>query len=345
MQKKTYDLRYSYIRIIACLAVVVLHTVFVAFTIHQNEISAPAYRTTQCLVHNMMWAVPCFVMVSGALLLDPAREVGFRKLFTVYIRRVLTALCISCVAFRLFDMVMNHEAFSAKIIGEGLLNIVTGKTWGQMWYLYLLIGLYLLLPFYKKVSANSSRKEILYLLAVYFVFESLFLLLGLTKISTAFYIHVSSIYPFYLFAGYYLRHHGNPGKAVWAPVFIVATVLLIVLTARRISGGNESLEILFGYSSPLIAVQSMAFYGFMLGTGRVKSSRLAAFIRDLDAASFGIYLIHLAFIRLFIRYMKVDPYTNGYWFVLVVIISFFGSYIIVTLYKHGIKALRGKRSC
>ena len=346
MQKKSFDLRYSYIRIIGCLAVVVLHTVFVAFTIHREEISASAYRITQGLVHNMMWAVPAFVMVSGALLLDPGRQVTYRKLFAVYIRRVLAALAVSCVAFRLFDMVMNREAFSPKVIGEGLMNILTGQTWGQMWYLYLLIGLYLLLPFYKKVSAASSDREILYLLAVYFVFESLFLLFGLTTISTAFYIHVSSIYPFYLFAGYYMSKRRDCGvhPAVCILVFIIVTVMLIALTNLEIRSGNDRLELFFGYSSPLVVIQGVSFYAFMIRLPELRQGRLAAVIMDLDNATFGIYLIHLAFIRLIIRYREINPYENGIWFVLTVIISFFGSYVIVTAYKHIVKIVKNKRS-
>ena len=335
MQKK-FDFRYSYIRIIAALAVVILHAVFVAFTLYQGEISRTAYKVTQGIVHNMMWAVPSFVMVTGSLLLEPSRKVSFEKLFKVYIKRVLVALIIAILAFRLFDMVMNHEPFSLSVIGDGLMKIVTGQTWGHMWYIYLLIGLYLLLPFYKKVADNSTPREILYLLVIYFIFESLILLFGLTETTTAFYIHVSSIYPFYLFAGYAFRRWGKGSAALWALVLILVTALIVMRSNIWCAGGHDRLEVLFGYSSPLVVIQSLAFYAMMMQSGKLlqkTAGAWGAFIRDIDNCSFGIYLIHLAFIRLFFKHMQINPYQKGYWFVLCVLISFFGSYIIVTVYK------------
>ena len=55
----------------------------------------------------MMWAVPCFVMVTGALLLDENREVSFDKLFNKYILRVLGALVVFSMVFRIFDIIMD----------------------------------------------------------------------------------------------------------------------------------------------------------------------------------------------------------------------------------------------
>ena len=67
---------------------------------------------------------------------------------------------------------------------------------------YLIAALYLLLPFYRKISASLSVKDSYYLLGVYFVFLSLMpMLKTLTGKSAAFYLCVYSIYPFYFFLG------------------------------------------------------------------------------------------------------------------------------------------------
>ncbi len=341
--KKRFDIRFTFIRIIACMVVVLLHTLFVSFTLYQQTISPADYKVTQSIVHNLMWAVPAFVMVTGALLLNPARKVSFKKLFSVYIRRVLVALVIGCVVFRIIDAIWNHEPFSGKIIGEGLKNILTGQTWGHMWYLYLLIGLYLLMPFYKKIAEHCTKRELYYLLVVYFVFESLLLLFNMTDTTVAFYIHVSSIYPFYLFAGYVLNNEKRPHAGVFAVVFIAATALLVLLTIVRIDGSHDKLETLFGYSSPVVVFQSLGFFGMMLGARELKSNRITAVLKDIDNASFGIYLLHLGFVRWLLRYHGWNPYENKMLFIAVFLIAFFGSYLIVTAFKHIMAILKSKR--
>ena len=100
----------SLVRVIACLDIVILHTVFAA-----NEYFADGITDTQNLFsriteNNMMWAVPCFLMVTGALQLDPARTIPLKKLYGRYILRVLIALVACCVIFRIFDMCMENPS-------------------------------------------------------------------------------------------------------------------------------------------------------------------------------------------------------------------------------------------
>lgn len=145
----------SELRAIACIAIVILHTFYAASVYAPDHTARIAALTTRNL---MMWAVPCFVMVSGALLLDPAREVTYRKIFRKYIPRVLAALVLFSVVFQIFDDATGESGIQFKTILYGLQNAVTGSGWKHMWYLYLITALYLLLPFYRKIVASSTQK-------------------------------------------------------------------------------------------------------------------------------------------------------------------------------------------
>ena len=85
---------FSYLRAVACLAIVLLHTVFCAVSLFPEEASATQALLSNIVVNNMMWAVPCFLMVSGALLLNPERPVTVKKCLTKYIPRMLIALVV-----------------------------------------------------------------------------------------------------------------------------------------------------------------------------------------------------------------------------------------------------------
>lgn len=51
-------------------------------------------------------SVPLFLMASGALLLDPGRELTLRKLYTKNFPRLLIALLFWAVCYKLFIMVL-----------------------------------------------------------------------------------------------------------------------------------------------------------------------------------------------------------------------------------------------
>ena len=121
----------SELRAIACIAIVILHTFYAASVYAPDHTARIAALTTRNL---MMWAVPCFVMVSGALLLDPAREVTYRKIFRKYIPRVLAALVLFSVVFQIFDDATGESGIQFKTILYGLQNAVTGSGWKHMWY-------------------------------------------------------------------------------------------------------------------------------------------------------------------------------------------------------------------
>lgn len=189
---------FSYLRAAACLAIVLLHTVFCAVSLFPEEASATQALLSNIVVNNMMWAVPCFLMVSGALLLNPERPVTVKKCLTKYIPRMLIALVVFCLLFRALEILVNHEPVNAETLLSGFYEIFSGTSWSHVWYLYLMIGIYLLLPFYHKIASNSTAGELRYLMIVYVIFLSLVPVLKTFGISVGFYICVSAIYPFYL---------------------------------------------------------------------------------------------------------------------------------------------------
>lgn len=98
---------FSHLRAIACFSIVVLHGFFVPLTMYE---CTTAQRMVSMIVRNcMLWAVPCFVMVTGALLLDPSHPVSISHIFKRYIPRILAALLIFSLIFEIFDLITLKE--------------------------------------------------------------------------------------------------------------------------------------------------------------------------------------------------------------------------------------------
>ena len=320
MQRTNY---YSYLRAMACLAIVLLHTVESSVLMYDGQISVMARTVSKSVVYCMMWAVPSFVMVTGALLLDPNREISLKKLYGKYVLRIVLALFFCALVFRIFDLGMNHEAFTVGSVLTGLWNAVIGKSWAHLWYLYLIIGIYLLLPAYRKISAHSSDREIRYLLGIYALFLSVLPLTKMFGVETAFYIHVSTIYPFYLFLGWAIAAEKIRISRGNARILLLLGILGIVsTTVLRYHGGRENMQALLNYSSFYIIMMCMGILP-LLKAAEGREGIGSKILLAIDNCSFGIYLIHMIFLRLILRYWEVDPYSYGWWMMILIWLGVF----------------------
>lgn len=355
----------SYLRAVACIAIIILHTVDVAVILYQNSISNGEKVSSLSVVYCMMWAVPCFVMVTGALLLDKNRTITIKDTFRKYILRIIIALVAFSLIFALFDTLMNKDGGGIAFLGKAVLNVLTGSGWAHMWYLYLLIGLYLLMIFYRAAANHVSDTEYRYLLIVYAVFLSLLPLLQMWNAKAGFYIHVSTIYPFYLFAGYGIATRKlkiNRGISILLIVIGVAGIVASAILNEKyvnISYGN-----LLGYSSVFVLILAVGIFSLARGfekdpdpvaaittaddtsASETESAETAVpaeqkkpgivgkIFLEIDRCSFGIYLIHMIFVRLTLRYWQINPYASN-----LTILIFVGLVLGILIVSYGITAL------
>lgn len=326
---------FSYIRAIACIAIIVLHTFASASILFWNQIGVLTNAWSRAISNVLMWTVPCFVMTTGALLLEESRKLTYEKLFKKYILRILAALVIFTMVFRGFDMIMDGEQVGIGILLSWIYELFTGTSWSHLWYLYLLIGLYFMMPFYRKIAQFSEKFDIRYLLIIYVVFVSVLPLTNLINLRSGFYIHVSTIYPFYLFCGYAI-HKGIIKVNQWLAVAAVffSSCLIVVLTIIRWTDSIDVMEQLWGYSSIFVVVQAVGIFALFDKIKGKGSGLIHKFLLNIDRCSFGIYLIHMIFIRWILRYMSFNPYKCNEiinFFLLIIgifIISYFCTWIL-----------------
>ena len=331
MKERTYG--FDYLRAFACICIILLHTTFSTTLMYADEYTARQTLISQMVMNNLMWCVPCFIMVTGALLLPPEKEITYGALFKKYFARILKAIVVFGIIFILAVMAFNPARRTLSYFLQGLYKIFTGDTWSHMWYLYCLIGLYLLLPAYKKIAALSEEKDIRYLLIVYAIFLSIMPQVNAFGIRCGFYIHVSSIYPFWLFLGYYLHRYGmGLSRRFYVLLLVCATAALLFVTWARSYWDIAALDNFFEYSSILVILQAAGVAGWFFQCPKEGSAGLKKVLTRIDTHSFGIYLIHMMFVRLIYKHIHFDPFSFGAaWFVgilAVVAVSFILSYFL-----------------
>ena len=160
------------------------------------------------------------------------------------------------------------------------------------------------------IAKNSSRKELLYLLAIYFVFLCLIPLInGITATKSGFYICTYTIYPLYFFLGYAIREKLIEIKTRLSLTLIISGAALIVLSSYYAYRSNVPAlkSLLNSYAFLPVLMQSLGLFSLIDGLP-CRDGKLLSF---LDANSFGVYLIHMIFLKYIFLALKLDLMAIG----------------------------------
>ena len=286
--------------------------------------------------HMLMWAVPVFLMVTGALQLAAGRELTLQKLFRKYIKRVALALVVFTFVFSLLDWAFDAGYDrSVPFVVDWLQDLFLGRSWAHMWYIYLLIGIYLLLPFFKTGWNHLSESYQKYVIAVLLVFNgcieminhALFYYGGYYMDGIAFGIHIATIYPLYLFLGdWLLRHRMKLSSAI--VLTAVCSVVIIIWSILQ-QGTDERvynmMDCINQYSSIFVVGQAVGAFSMMM---HIKAPA-GRFARMVDDCTFGIYIIHMIGIHLIMKWMGWNPYMYGpFAFLMMAVVLFAASFVL-----------------
>ena len=299
----------SNIRAISCMAVVVLHTFYTCF----GSFSVKGWLyTSSVIIRNLMfWSVPCFIMVTGALLLDPKHDVTYKKVFRKYIPRMLAALVIFSVLFKAYDIFFGFSKYTAKTIPDLLRSILTGEgLWSHMWYLYTMIALYLLIPILRPFVRYADRKAQQGVLTVMVIFLSILpAVTAIFSIESGFYFPVYTIYPLYLLLGGLLADPTSKERRkglILVPVFVVGMSYVTFFYLTNKTEFATTLKALVNDYSFILTIVGAA--GVFLLLRKTKKHKI---LEIIDQNSFGIYLIHLMPLKYIALKHPFDPYGLG----------------------------------
>ena len=162
----------------------------------------------------------------------------------------------------------------------------------HLWYVYMLIGIYLIIPLVSKWIVNSSEKEIFYYIIVWICV----LLLNLPAIN----YFVPNIdfsyfsgYLGYPVLGYLLAHKigSKRAKPIGITLFVVGVIVTLVGTYVSSHYDGAFNGYFYTYLSPNVIVASAGIFLF-LRHYPIPLGKLRYFTNRISKYSFGIYLSH-----------------------------------------------------
>jgi surface polysaccharide O-acyltransferase-like enzyme len=295
------------IRVIAIIGVVMGH-IFITTCSYFLPLLTQTETYICVVLRNLWyWCVPLFVMISGVLFLNPEKKITIEKLFVKYILRLVLVLFIFGVPYAWAEYFVAAEySFNIRQIGAAFLSVVQGKTETHLWYLYLIIGLYLIVPLLKVFSENAGRKTFEYTLAVLFVFTSLIpLIQRIFHLESGFYIPVNSVYVFYFLLGHYIHQYRimvNMKILLCICFFYCLYVVLLSLNSNLLLPAADFRIFSLEQDAPVVVLISFALFCLIHQKNKVNKV-----IDVLSSLCFGIYLLHPLFLFSLYLFLHFTP--------------------------------------
>ncbi|OGW79254.1 MAG: hypothetical protein A3G33_00190 [Omnitrophica bacterium RIFCSPLOWO2_12_FULL_44_17] len=243
--------------------------------------------------------VPAFVMLSGALLLPKIES--YRDFFGKRFQRVM----IPFVAWTVFYLLWKKHFYEPDLgFFEALIRAANNKVHFHLWFLYVIVGLYMITPVFRVLMAHMSRRHIFYFLilcffvASFFPFsEKLIQVFANTKIRFSFPIEPVQGFIGYFVLGHFIRQSDTKKFVPAVIVMWVTSLLICAMGSYFLSSHFHSFQsLLYDNMAPNVVFYTATFFIIVKHAGPVIERHLNSGLRNLitnfSKASFGIYLIH-----------------------------------------------------
>ena len=335
IQNSISDNRIVWLDVIRCVAMIMVIGVHCIdpFYISPTMRAIPEYTHWAAIYGSLLRpSVPLFVMMTGLLLL-PVKKQPLGKFYKKRIYRVLFPFLIWSVLYSMFPWVTGVLGLPKEIIGDffcytqgqesqslidslkdvAMIPFNFSHKENHMWYIYLLIGLYLYMPFFSAWIENADRKTKLAFLLIWII--SLFIPYLKEYVANCLFERSGYVFGtdtwnefglFYYFAGFngylLLGHYVKKGND-WSlmKTFILCILMFAVgyyitytgfsTTASNPNATETEMELFFTFCSPNVLLMTLATF-LLLQKVVITNSTVIKVLANMTQCGFGIYMVH-----------------------------------------------------
>lgn len=335
IQNSISDNRIVWLDVIRCVAMIMVIGVHCIdpFYISPTMRAIPEYTHWAAIYGSLLRpSVPLFVMMTGLLLL-PVKKQPLGKFYKKRIYRVLFPFLIWSVLYSMFPWVTGVLGLPKEIIGDffcytqgqesqslidslkdvAMIPFNFSHKENHMWYIYLLIGLYLYMPFFLAWIENADRKTKRAFLLIWII--SLFIPYLKEYVANCLFERSGYVFGtdtwnefglFYYFAGFngylLLGHYVKKGND-WSlmKTFILCILMFAVgyyitytgfsTTASNPNATETEMELFFTFCSPNVLLMTLATF-LLLQKVVITNSTVIKVLANMTQCGFGIYMVH-----------------------------------------------------
>lgn len=288
------------VRFAAILSVIVLHVASTgAYLYGQNPMSH--WMIANIVDSAVRCSVPLFLMLSGALLLGnkETAKTFYAKRFTRVVIPFLFWSIIYTIIYVVFFLLKGKDvSFSECVYNFVLCRGFFSQFAYHLWYVYVLLGIYLLTPIFNRFI--SIKKSIL--LPVFLICWIAAITLQIATYDKGGFINYGAKFAGYIgyyFAGFFISQiklkNNVPNKIILSAISF-ALILFTALTTYKLSTEQNNLvTYYYNFLSPNTIIYSISTF-LLLKTISISNAKIISVRNFINEYSFGIYLIHVLFL-------------------------------------------------
>ena len=244
--------------------------------------------------------VPLFVMISGYFLLPLKMDVGtfFKRRFT----RILIPFVVWCVIYAAYFMAYRGDTLAQFLRNVAHILVNFGVEIGHMWFIYMLLGLYMLVPVLSPWLEQCSKRQLQGYLGVWAFTTCLpYIHLWFPEVlGECFWnptpmLHYFTGFAGYFVLGYYIKRYGALSVRVSWLMLVTGYLFTVAVYQYRLGQVAlvSDLEVCWRFCGVNIAVMAYAVFSLVIRTPWKGNDAFGRWISQVSSLSYAIYFVHL----------------------------------------------------
>ena len=303
------------LRIMAAAAVIMIH--IIAGLITSYAVGSVNWNICVAIGSEIRWCIPLFLMISGGVFLDREQPISQGAMLKRYILRLLAVLIVWGVFYYFFELWIYDRPVTVKNFILAPITILAGNAGYHLWYLYVIIPVYFLIPGLKVYVDNATRVQQRYLLMTLFTLCSCFSLFSSVvrqipqlRVGISIGIALPAMFAYLacVLSGYYMAHFElNSGERKVIQLTAVFSILCMPVVNICISLLNNTFHTSMSEYSGIcsISVAGWLFTWLKQQEGGLRTGRIKNIVLHIGRKTFGIYLVHVIFVSILFHKISI----------------------------------------
>ncbi len=298
------------LRVIACFSVIMIHS---SAQYVVKDIGSFNFWVSNIFNGLARIGVPLFIMISGALMLDKNYQFSTQKIINHIIRMIVFFVFWSvlyCFIFNIVGSIIKHESIDIiKIIGSLI------KGYYHLWFVYLIIGLYLIVPLLRLWVNDANKKYVEYFIILSIIFTYIIpQIISIGSNYSNLFEHINDIiennlslkyvggFTTYFILGWYINNYELKNKRI---IYILGLFGVLITIMGTYILSNTTGKALQMHGNLYINVLFQAVAVFVIIKDKFKNMHTNNLINSISKYSLGIYAIHVLIETIMYRIIKI----------------------------------------
>lgn len=326
------------LRTFAILAVILMHASSAVQEHFAGDCNGINFQFANVFDSITRFAVPLFVMISGSLMLD--KKLEYRDVLKKIIHFMILFLVWSLIyTVVLIDLKHYNEYSLVGLFTNTLVDTIIGHF--HFWYLFLISGIYLLIPVFQKIKDSLEIKKVYIILNVIICFVLPTVCLNST-VDSLIGKHVRDMnigmlggYSLYFILGYWLK--GYSAKSIRLVKIATTIAGLYTVIVSNVASAYLGYEVgsFRENLTPNVLILTVGLYLIVkeyIGFNN-PNAKYRNFFPFMSQNSFGVYLVHMLIMNLVspICMVKNAFLSLPLLFIFTTVVSYFITYIMTKI--------------